>query len=139
MTMGIKSMLSALNEYAWRHRVDQKVHMFARKAADEGTDHGDKVRLIIEKLHRRFVYAPDPVKEGITSLEDGHGDVEDFCWFTAACAMSIGIPCRIVGARYNKRCWTCFVAYQDEKGYWTGVDPLQQKTDHIEFEELAWS
>ena len=56
-------------------------------------------------------------------------DADDACLFLAAFAMSVGIPCRIVGARYRERCWTCCVAYEDEEGRWTGIDPLRQETD----------
>ena len=136
---GIEAQLGALAALAWRKSPEVRVR--AHALTDHGIDRQDKIRLIIDDLHRRFFYAPDPVKESIhwPSSDDACNgvDVDDACLVVAAFAMSVGIPCRIVGARYRERCWTCFVAYEDEEGRWVGVDPLRQKTTQV-FEELLW-
>lgn len=112
----------------------------AREVAASGRDRADKVRLLVDELHRRFVYCPDPVGAeviGPIPLEYGMvGDVDDACLFLTRLARDLGIPCHIVAARYRGRCWTCFVAYQDEEGQWIGVDPLRQGTPFA-IEELA--
>lgn len=87
-----------------------------------------KMQAFVDELHRRFVYAPDPLKEQIRShapFAPGERiDVDDACLFVAALASHVGIPVRLIAARV-KRSWTLFVAYQDEEGLWTGVDVLR--------------
>lgn len=93
------------------------------------TDHWGKMSLLVAELHRRFTLAREPVKEAMGPVPLAPGsvlDVDDACLFVAALAMSVGIRCRLVGARYG-RSWTCFVAYETESGPWETIDPLRQQ------------
>ena len=50
-------------------------------------------------------------------------DADDACLFLATLAMSVGIRCRFVAARYGQS-WTCWVAYE-VGDHWETVDPLR--------------
>jgi hypothetical protein len=95
------------------------------------------VHLIIDELHRRFAYVADPLRsETIGPMPPFtgkfQGDVEDACLFVATLAMSIGIPCRFVMARYGQA-WTLFVAYEREGGGWAIASPLRQ--EHVKVKD----
>ena len=111
--MAVEEPLSALAIRAWRSRVEPRVYMKARKLRDCGVDRGDKILLILDELHRLFTYRPDPTDEmiGLVQLEGGAMDADDACVLLMSLAMSVGIPCRIVGTRYRGYFCTCFVAY----------------------------
>ena len=134
-------VLEGLTAAAWRARIDPKVHYFARQLTDRGYDRQEKMRLIIDDLHRRFVYAPDPVNEviGPVSIDGGSADADDMCLFVATVAMSVGIPCRFVGAFYlvgrQRGFWTLLLSYESEDGSWKTVDVLRQTFGGISLEQ----
>lgn len=154
--IGMEGSLQMLAALAWRYRADMHVHRLARgvcygsRYGEPGADRRARVERIVDELHRRFVYAPDPINETVglisSMLSDvvncpTTGDVDDACLFVASLAMSVGIPCRFIAARYHKRSWTLRVAYEDEEGLWTVVDVLRQRTELFEnlvFEELMF-
>ena len=133
--------LNRVSESAW---IDRELAELTRGAArtirpfhdlvDElaTLDRDSTMSAFVDELHRRFVYAPDPTMEErpfIPPLEKGLLiDADDACLFVAALAKIARIPCRFVCARYNERCWTCFLTYQTAEGQWVGLNPLRQKT-----------
>lgn len=62
-------------------------------------------------------------------------DADDACMLLAALATSVGVRCRIVGARYG-RAWTCWVAYA-VGDRWDIIDPLCQRPGR-EPDEVLW-
>lgn len=128
---GIKMQLRQLTQIAWRDRIDPRVQLSARKLTYSETSRQDKMRALVDELHRRFVLAPSPVaQESVTvmdlfdidkldermkteinyMLSSRMIDVDEACVFVASAAMSVGIPCRFVGARYGHS-WTCWLSY----------------------------
>jgi hypothetical protein len=131
----VEDQLDAMTRLAAR----SSVQAFARKLTEnEPTVHG-KMRAIVDEIHRRFVYSPDPVHETLGMLDMDQGgsmDVDDACVTVAAMALSVGIKCRLVLASYRRSCWTVRVAYEED-GAWTVVDVLRQPwSDHLRFEQL---
>lgn len=138
---GIVRTLQALVDLAWRHRDEPRYGDLACSLTEKCENRLAKMEEIINELHRRFAYAADPVKEHIGPVPfepGGHVDADEACLFVMTLAMSVEIPCRIVGARYGKARWTCFVAYQDETDTWNNVDPLRQRTDQVPNELVAF-
>lgn len=128
--------MSAMTRLAARAHVRD----FALKLTENEPDVHGKMRAIIDELHRRFVYMPDPIYNETLSLLDmargGSMDVDDACTTVAAMASSIGIKCRFVLASYRHACWTVRLAYEAD-GAWTVVDVLRQPwSDHLRFEKL---
>lgn len=150
--LGIKRTLHALIGLASQKRDDPRIHELALELTAREPNRDGKVRALVDEISRRFVYAPDPTKVefiGPVPLTRGEMiDVDDACLFVAALAMSVDIPCRIVGARYGYvktrsgryGFWTCILAYENEDGFWTAVDPLKQKfdTERLKIEELMY-
>jgi|HubBroStandDraft_5_1064220.scaffolds.fasta_scaffold116736_3 hypothetical protein len=99
------------------------------------------MRAFVDELHRRFMYAPDPVRETIASEPPSDSDypidIDEACVFVAALGRAVGIPCYFMAARYSERQWTLFLAYEDESGRRIGVDVLRQKTTSVSFEEIV--
>lgn len=129
---GIDRTLQALVDLAWRKREDSPYRELAQAATEDESTRTDKMLAIIDELHSRFTYAADPIQGEfigpVPYTPGGTVDADDACLFVMTLAMGVGIPCRIVGARYRKFSWTCFVSYQDEAGDWNNIDPLRQKT-----------
>jgi hypothetical protein len=100
---------------------------------------GATMHAFVDELHRRFVYAPDPMAEFLRIPWDRGMliDADEACLFVAVLAKAVDIPCRFVLARYREHAWTVFLAYEDEEGRWIGIDPLRQKTKQ-RLEELVF-
>lgn len=133
----IERMLQGLTAFADRKRADEELRAAADRLTESAPDRYSKMGRIVDELHRRYVYAPDPVNETIGPMPLPEGsvmDVDDACLFVAVLATSIGIPCRFVAARYGRN-WTLFLTYQDEEGRWEAVDPLRQRTS-VRLDEL---
>lgn len=123
-------------------RLAARAHVgdFALKLTENEPDVHGKMRAIIDELHRRFSYRPDPAAYEYVRLLDmdrgGSMDVDDACTTVAAMASSIGIKCRFVLGSYRHACWTVRLAYEAD-GAWTVVDVLRQPwSDHLRFEQL---
>ncbi len=134
--ISVEDQISAMTHLA----AQAHVRDFVLKLTEgEPSVHG-KMHAIIDELHRRFVYAPDPTHNETLGLFDmasgGSMDVDDACVTVSAMASSIGIKCRFVLASYRRACWTMRVAYEAD-GAWTVVDVLRQPwSDHLRFEQL---
>lgn len=116
------------------------VRDFTLKLTEGKPDVHSKMDAIIDELHRRFVYSPDPTYNETLRLLDmdrgGSMDVDDACTTVAAMASSIGIKCRFVLGAYRRSCWTVRIAYEAD-GAWTVVDVLRQpRSDNLRFEQL---
>ena len=132
MNVGIKMTLELLARSAWLSRVVPRVQLLARDVTDVETGRADKMRALVDELHRRFVLAPDPptqersvmdlfdinkldeqMRREIDSVVNPRPsiDADDACVFVAAAAMSVGIPCRFVGVRYGSS-WTCWLSFE---------------------------
>lgn len=136
--------LDMLTHAAWLDRSSPVVQQLARRAADPYVAVGDKVRAIVDEVHRRFTagvrspvddesfWAPSHIlaEELMPTL-----DADDASALVAALAMSVGIRCRIVGARYG-HAWTCWVAYE-VGDHWDTIDPLRQRAGR-EPDEVVW-
>jgi hypothetical protein len=124
----LKMMMQQLTLLSWRARLDPRVHTLAREVTDSKVDRQDKIRALVNELHRRFVVRTDPSVDEFVTVFPPDGafmDADDACLFVAAAAMSVGIPCRIVAVRYGP-VWSCLVQY--EAGLiWETIDPLRQK------------
>jgi hypothetical protein len=135
--MSIETTLRALTNIAWQARLDPRVHRFAVNLTAPEERREGKMRALVDELHRRFVLAPDCHRECLLPLTLTPGaslDADDACVFVAAAAMSVGIPCRFVGARYGHS-WTCWIQY--EAGLlWETIDPLRQKPNREPDEEV---
>lgn len=134
--MTVEDQMAFMTRLAsWRAHVRD----FALKLTDGEPDVHGKMRAIIDELHRRFVYSPDPIHEAMGLLDMDRGgsmDVDDACMTVAAMASSVGIKCRFVLGSYKRACWTVRVAYEAD-GAWTVVDVLRQPwSDHLRFEQL---
>jgi hypothetical protein len=132
-TVGIDAtMMKMLTRIAWERRLYLGVSMLAQKVTGPETGRKDKMRALVDELHRRFVLAPNPTSEFIRPFDAPFDagatlDADDACVFVAAAAMSVGIPCRLVGVRYG-RSWTCWISYEvDADSSWETIDPLRQK------------
>ena len=149
---GIEMSLKQLASLAWQSRLDPRICRFALALPLTEPEIGRRAKMeaLVAELHRRFVLAPSPTdSEAISGrFEDGDTlDADDACVFVAAAAMSVGIPCRIVGTRYGQS-WTCFVSYEVEAPVgascteplatprWETIDPLRQKKPDREPDEL---
>jgi hypothetical protein len=132
---GVEDQLDTMTRLAAQSSVQE----FARKLTEKEPDTHGKMRAIIDEIHRRFVYSPDPIHESIGLLDMDRGgsmDVDDACVTVMAMALSVGIKCRLVLASYRRSCWTVRVAYEAD-GAWTVVDVLRQPwSDHLRFEQL---
>ncbi len=124
--VALDEQLAALATVAMRERASPDVHVLALEVTASSSNRRDTMRLLVDELHRRFRYAPDPT-EVLGSMPRTHGntvDVDDACIFVAALAGSLGICCRFVAARYD-RSWTLFLDYETEDGRWETIDPLR--------------
>ena len=134
--MIVEDQMSVITRLAARAHVRD----FALKLTENEPDVHGKMRAIIDDLHRRFVYMPDPTHEEAALVLDmargGSMDVDDACTTVAAMASSIGIKCRFVLASYRHACWTVRLAYEAD-GAWTVVDVLRQPWGNkLRFERL---
>ena len=103
---GIEMSLREIALRAREYRGHDGVHDLASRLTRAQPDVFDKVACIVEH-----------VRKNSTSK-----DADDAVLSAATMCLAVGIPCRIVGARYGQS-WTCWLAYQDE-GQWTTLDVL---------------
>lgn len=99
----------------------------------ETSNRADNMRAFVNELHRVALYRPSSLGE-IVPMPGEHPptfDADDACLFVAALARVVGIPCRFVAARVGKHSWTCFLAYQDEEGFWVGIDVMRENANVI--------
>jgi hypothetical protein len=133
----MKTLLESLAHDARARR--RQLREFAHGVTDSASCREDKMRALVDEMHRRFVFSIDPtVRETVGPFTTGSLDADDACTFLAAAAMSVGIRCRIVGARYGSS-WTCWIQYENENGAWETIDPLRQKKPDREPDECAES
>lgn len=147
MSTGIETALRALTAVAWRDRLSPAVYKLARRLTDREASRQQKMEAIVDHLHREFrVGRPaDPIaSEAVSSpevlamgLASPTLDADDACLFVAALAMSVGIRCRFVGARYGHS-WTCWIDYE-VGDHWETVDPLRQRPDREPDERVTGS
>lgn len=132
--VGIEQTLGQLTAVAWRDRLDPLVYWLARDLTDPEARRQEKVAAIVDHLGRFQLWRPaDPVRTESVSvatlrLTEPAGtmvDADDACLFVATLAMSVGIRCRFLAARYDQA-WTCWVAYE-VGDHWETVDPLRQR------------
>lgn len=57
-------------------------------------------------------------------------DADEAVTGAAAVCLAMGVPCRIVGARYGHS-WTCWLGYRDAMGSWHTVDALTGKNVEV--------
>jgi len=127
--------LQALTRLAWCGRLDPKVYMLARKLTDREASRQAKMEAIVDHMHRQFQLGRQPDPVGAEALTGGYVDsiakqafdADDACLYLASAAMSVGIRCRFVGARYGQS-WTCWVDYE-VGNHWETIDPLRQRPD----------
>lgn len=139
---GIEITVQMLARMAWRSRRNPKLYQLARRLTAPWKDRQDKMEALVQELHHRG----DPIETDCLSLvltmsDEGvprEGvDADDAAVFVAAAAMSVGIPCRIVGVRYG-HAWTCRVDYE-VGDHWESIDPLQQTAGRKPDEEITAS
>jgi hypothetical protein len=132
----VEQMLRQLTAVAWRDRLDPRVHALARELTDREASRQAKVGAIVDHLDRFWVgRSAEPTDaEHVTSasallsgLTARSVDADDACLFVATLAMSVGVRCRFVAARYGQS-WTCWVAYE-VGDCWETVDPLRQRPE----------
>lgn len=136
--------LRRLTEVAWRDRLNPTVYLLARKLTDSEVTSHAKMEAIVDYMHREFQLGrpADPThSETVSSsavLAMGLAapvlDADDTCLFVAVAAMSVGIRCRFVAARYDQS-WTCWVAYE-VGDHWETIDPLRQRPEHEPDEQV---
>lgn len=130
-------LLRRLTAIAWRDRLDPAVHKLAREMTDRAATRQQKMEAIVDSLHHRFQLARTDASEEETlsspaqllATQRGAMDADDACAVVAALAMSVGIRCQFIAAKYDQS-WTCWVAYEVEEGEpMEVVDPLRQRPD----------
>lgn len=106
----------------------------------ETSNRVDNMRAFIDELHRVAEYREAGPLDEMVYVPSGARpptfDADDGCLFVAALAGVIGIPCRFVAARTGKRSWTVFLAYEDEDGFWVGVDVMRERAGVV-IEEIV--
>jgi hypothetical protein len=139
---GIRMTLAQLTKKAWRDRLEADVRIMATEVAGTEPDVSGRMRALVHRMRalvhemRRRV----AIYETVSPFSADPIDADDACSFVAAAALSIGIHCRFVVARF-KRSWTCWVAYRD-KDRWrlldcqTGAERLFSDPDEIVVGEL---
>ena len=131
MNTGIEMSLRQIAALAWRDRLTPSVHMAARRLTDEQPVVSAKVKAIVAHIvdwngkvsGRGFdprLFFPFKIA-GETLTTEPPFDADDAVLVAATMCLSVGIQCRIVGARYRQS-WTCWLAYQAEGGLWATVD-----------------
>jgi hypothetical protein len=104
--IGIEMSLREIARRAREYQGHDAVHDLASSLTRAQPDVFDKVARITEHVRKN----------------SSSKDADDAVLSAAAMCLSVGIPCRIVGARYGQS-WTCWLSYQDE-GQWTSLDVL---------------
>lgn len=125
----IEMSLREIAARARRDRLDPSVYKAARKLTDDQPTISAKVKAIVDR-----------VRLGFGDVEQGRMlDADEAVLAAATMCLSVGIRCRVVGARYNQG-WTCWLAYLDDGhagrvglavtdpqlvGQWVTVDVLE--------------
>ena len=147
---GIELTLQALTRIAWQNRLDPAVYQLARRLTDPEASRQKKMEAIVAELHRHAVRIPAPTdtETFATPFMADPGvdrapldtdavvvpfDADDACLFVASAAMSVGIRCRLIGARYGQS-WTCWIAYE-VGDHWEIIDPLRQRSERRDPDE----
>lgn len=128
---GILAMLESMTNWAERHRHSPVIYMWAREATRGKSHPRDKVRALVDELHKRSRLAPDPsLTETIDPLDlltsERALDADDACLLIATLALSLNIPCQFVAARYGQS-WTCWLSCEFGHEQWEIVDPVGDK------------
>ena len=137
MSKGIEHIAVAISSLVSAEGKHDKFVELAREVTVGKNTPDEKILAIVEELDRRFAYLPDPAKgESLGPIPFDRGasiDVDDACVFVMALASHVGVTCRLIMARYEKR-WTCFVGYlskerttADWRREWKVFDPLGQQ------------
>lgn len=133
--IAIVETLRHLTAIAWRDRMEPAVHKMARDLTDREVTRQQKMEALVDSLHRRFQLTRTDASEEETMtspaqllVQSGHLDAVDACAIVAALAMSVGIRCRLVAARYGHS-WTCWVDYE-VGDHWETCDPLRQRPEY---------
>ena len=135
---GIELTLNVLSDMAWRERNNLMVGRFARAMTRPEMSRPEKIEAIVDFMQREFYRIDqqhDPLEAEVimgcgTLMGLAKLDADDASLLFAALAMSLGIRCRMVAARYGYS-WTCWVACEESDGSdkWTTVDPLRQRPE----------
>lgn len=113
-------------------------HRFRARAWElaETSNRADNMRAFVDELHRVAIPWTSNEMVSLPGDQPPSFDADDACLFVAALAGVIGIPCRFVAARAGKHSWTVFLAYEDEDGFWVGVDVMRERADVV-IEEIV--
>jgi len=130
--VGIELSLRTIADRAWRDRVQPSVHKLAQQIADPEPTVDRKVVAIVAAV-RTWLQPPSPID--IEGFAKSGGDADDAVLAAATLCLSVGIPCRIVGARVRNG-WTCWLAYLGGGGNWTTIDVLTGQRPAKADEEL---
>lgn len=119
---GIETTLRFMAKLACRNSRGEWTQQHVRELTQVCETVRCKVEVVVDEIVARTAMPRDPsVGELI-----GHGhDADDAVIAAATACRVLGIPCRIVGARYGQG-WTCFLSYQDGDE-WRTVDVLTGK------------
>jgi hypothetical protein len=125
---GIETTLHALAALTWDRRLDPRIHLWARQLTGPHASQHAKMRAIVCEVQKHLRPADPAISEAI-----GHvfidfenisvHDADDVCLLLAAAAMSVGIPCQFVAARFGDS-WTCWLTYLTGDR-WNLLDPAQ--------------
>jgi hypothetical protein len=115
---GIGEALRYMAALSWHSsRESEKI---AHDLTQNLSSNRDKVMAIVRGLSLAASQISPSDQEGFLP---GVSQEADDSVIAAACACkAVGIPCRIVGARYGQA-WTCWLAYQDD-GNWHTIDAV---------------
>lgn len=133
MTIGIELTLQALTSIAWQNRLNPATRSLARRLTDPESNRHGKVDAIVDEMHRCYSIRDPTTPETLRDIVAL--DADNAALTVASLAMSVGIRCRLVGARYGQS-WTCFVAYE-VGDHWETVNPLQQRADRDPDEPIS--
>lgn len=133
---GIDLDTAALTRMAHLESIRPELTILAREATRYESSRSGKLRALAE-LQARFARGTEPPHiEEVSSMTSS--DADDVCLFVAAAALSLGIPCRFVAARYGQN-WTCQLAYEIEGRWnqWVIVDRVAEWTTQVPDEEVT--
>jgi len=122
----IELSLKQIASRAWRDRTLANVYKTARRLTGKQATVLLKVQAIVDMVRKNARGVDPTVQESFLHVDSilraGPVDADDAVLAAATLCLSVGIRCRIVGARRGQS-WTCWLEYQD--GYqWVTVDVL---------------
>lgn len=128
--VGIEMTLQSIANLAWRYHFDPSVCYLAGKLLEGEPTVARKVQAVVNYIHEHGQSSGDANETFAFSVANPSLDADDAVLAAAAICMagsdrptSIGIPCRIVGARFGQS-WTCWLAYQDGDE-WVTIDVVK--------------